>query len=147
METILVTGGAGFIGSNFVRWILRHRELKVINLDRLTYAGNLDSLGEMRCSPRHVFVHGDIADQALVRRLLHEFRPAAIVNLAAETHVDRSIGDPGSFVRTNVWGTFELLEASLAYWETLSDDAPRHVSCVACLVGRGVWVPARRRPI
>jgi dTDP-glucose 4,6-dehydratase len=122
--TILVTGGAGFIGSNFVNdWFGQHDE-PVVNLDALTYAGNLHNLDALRNDPRHVFVQGDIGDRALVDRLLAEHRPRAVVNFAAESHVDRSIHGPGEFVRTNVQGTFTLLEAARAYWAA-QDDAAR----------------------
>jgi dTDP-glucose 4,6-dehydratase len=112
METIVVTGGAGFIGSNFVRHALAHTDARVVVLDKLTYAGNLESLADVSGHPRYAFVQADIADRAAVRALLRERRPDAVVNFAAETHVDRSIDDPASFVRTNVSGTFELLEAA-----------------------------------
>jgi dTDP-glucose 4,6-dehydratase len=112
METIAVTGGAGFIGSNFVRHALARTEARVVVLDKLTYAGNLESLADVSSHPRYAFVQADIADREAVRALFREHRPQAVVNFAAETHVDRSIDDPASFVRTNVTGTFELLEAA-----------------------------------
>jgi dTDP-glucose 4,6-dehydratase len=116
---ILVTGGAGFIGSNFVLdWIAATGE-PVVNLDALTYAGNLRNLAALEGDARHVFVHGDICDRALVERLLAEHRPRAIVHLAAESHVDRSIHGPAAFMRTNVEGSFTLLEAARAYWSGL----------------------------
>ncbi len=117
MQTILVTGGAGFIGGCFVRKLIGQRLARVVNLDRLTYAGNLDSLAEVMDSPEHIFRQGDIADGALVKSLLDEFRPSAIVHFAAESHVDRSIDGPRAFVQTNVLGTFELLQAARAYWQ------------------------------
>jgi dTDP-glucose 4,6-dehydratase len=117
--SLLVTGGAGFIGSNFVLDAVLRRGLRVVNLDRLTYAGNLDNLEEVAGHAHHVFVHGDVCDRSLLRRLLSEHRPRAIVHLAAETHVDRSIDSPGEFVRTNVVGAFELLEAARAHLGTL----------------------------
>ena len=121
--TVLVTGGAGFIGGNFVLdWLARSDET-VVNLDALTYAGNLQTLAPLANNPRHVFVHGDICDRALADRLLAEHRPRAIVHFAAESHVDRSIYGPGAFIRTNVEGTFTLLEAARAYWGTLDGDA------------------------
>ncbi|MFO0907061.1 MAG: dTDP-glucose 4,6-dehydratase [Isosphaeraceae bacterium] len=124
-RVILVTGGAGFIGGCFVRQRLADPATeRLINLDKLTYAGNLDSLAEVASDPRHVFVQGDIADRALVGKLLAEHRPTAIVNFAAETHVDRSIEGPRAFLETNVVGTFELLTAALAHWRTL-DEAER----------------------
>jgi dTDP-glucose 4,6-dehydratase len=121
--TILVTGGAGFIGSNFVLGWLAQSDETVVNLDALTYAGNLQTLAPLAKDPRHVFAHGDICDRALVDRLLAEHRPRAIVHFAAESHVDRSIHGPGAFIRTNVEGTFTLLEAARAYWGTLNGDA------------------------
>ncbi len=120
---ILVTGGAGFIGSALVRQLLAETEAEVANLDKLTYAGNLESLGEWRDHPRHRFVHGDIGDAAVVRELLGSFRPQVIYHLAAESHVDRSIDGPAAFVQTNVVGTFTLLEEALAYWRTLEGEA------------------------
>ena len=112
METIVVTGGAGFIGTNFVRHALARTDARIVVLDALTYAGNLESLKDVASHPRYAFVQADIADRAAVRALLRDHRPSAIVNFAAETHVDRSIDDPASFVRTNVVGAFELLEAA-----------------------------------
>ncbi|MFM8464407.1 MAG: GDP-mannose 4,6-dehydratase, partial [Burkholderiaceae bacterium] len=112
---ILVTGGAGFIGANFVLDWLAADDEPVINLDKLTYAGNPDNLGALKADSRHVFVHGDICDRALVSSLLTQYQPRAIVHFAAESHVDRSIHGPGDFIRTNVDGTFNLLEATRAY--------------------------------
>lgn len=120
---ILVTGGAGFIGANFVLdWVAEVGE-PVLNLDKLTYAGNLETLKSLAHDDRHVFVQGDICDRALIDRLLAEHRPRAIVHFAAESHVDRSIHGPGEFVRTNVEGTFTLLEAARAYWGALEGEA------------------------
>lgn len=119
--TILVTGGAGFIGANFVLdWLAQGGET-VINLDKLTYAGNLQNLASLEGNPRHVFVHGDIGDGALVARLLAEHKVRAVLNFAAESHVDRSIEGPGAFIQTNIVGTFNLLEAVRAYWSALPD--------------------------
>src|SRR5688572_28306317 len=113
---ILVTGGAGFIGSNFVLdWIATQRS-PVVNLDKLTYAGNVRNLDSLAGEDRHIFVHGDICDRQLVAGLLAQHRPHAIVHFAAETHVDRSIDGPAEFIRTNVIGTFSLLEEARAYW-------------------------------
>ncbi len=117
--TLLVTGGAGFIGGNFVLdWIAGSGE-PVINLDKLTYAGNLQTLSSLQGNPRHVFVQGDIGDRALVDKLLAEHRPRAVINFAAESHVDRSIHGPGEFIQTNIVGTYHLLEAVRAYWNGL----------------------------
>ena len=124
--TILVTGGAGFIGSNFVLDWLQDadtRSERVVNLDALTYAGNLRNLASLQSDARHVFVQGDICDRALIDRLLVQHQPRAIVHFAAESHVDRSIHGPGAFIRTNVEGTFTLLEAARAYWGALQGAA------------------------
>ena len=120
---ILATGCAGFIGSNFIHtWLADHDE-PVVNLDKLTYAGNLDNLKAFAKDPRHHFVQGDIGDRDLVDRLLAEHRPRAVVNFAAESHVDRSIHGPGEFIQTNVLGTFNLLESVRGYWSSLSPEA------------------------
>ena len=122
MPIWLVTGGAGFIGGNFVLDAVR-RGNKVVNLDALTYAGNLDTLASLADHPRHVFVEGDIGDADLVKRLLDEHRPEAVINFAAESHVDRSIDGPGAFVQTNVVGTLSLLETTRDYWKALDATA------------------------
>jgi dTDP-glucose 4,6-dehydratase len=119
---ILVTGGAGFIGSNFVLNWLSHRDEPVINLDALTYAGNLQNLAAIANDPRHTFVHGDILDGALVLQLLRSHKPRAIIHFAAESHVDRSIHGPEAFVQTNIMGTFRMLEASRAYVAEADDN-------------------------
>lgn len=124
MTTWLVTGGAGFIGGNFVLEAVA-RGIRVINLDALTYAGNRDTLRSIEADTHHVFVHGDIGDRTLVARLLAEYRPEAVVNLAAESHVDRSIDGPAAFIQTNVVGTLALLEAVRDYWKA-SDAATKH---------------------
>ena len=118
-KTILVTGGAGFIGANFILDWLGNESAGIVNLDKLTYAGNLGSLQSVRNDPRHLFVHGDIGDSVLVTDLLEKHRPSAIVHFAAESHVDRSIHGPEDFVQTNVVGTFRLLEAARAYFSKL----------------------------
>lgn len=118
---ILVTGGAGFIGSNFVLDWLQGLDEPVVNLDKLTYAGNLHNLGSLTGDTRHLFVQGDIGDSALVAELLARHRPRAIVNFAAESHVDRSITGPSAFIQTNIVGTFNLLEAVRAFWTGLED--------------------------
>ena len=116
---ILVTGGAGFIGSNFVLDWLAADGVPVLNLDKLTYAGNLDNLAKLEGDPRHTFVQGDINDRALVGKLLKQYQPRAILHFAAESHVDRSIHGPEDFIQTNITGTFHLLEEARAYWMTL----------------------------
>lgn len=120
---ILVTGGAGFIGANFVLDWLAQSDEPVINLDKLTYAGNLANLASLQNDERHIFVQGDIADIALVQKLLNQYKPRAILNFAAESHVDRSIHGPEDFIQTNIVGTFRLLEAVRAYWGSLAGDA------------------------
>ncbi|QWD70644.1 dTDP-glucose 4,6-dehydratase [Polynucleobacter sp. UB-Siik-W21] len=119
---ILVTGGAGFIGANFVLdWLANPDADRILNIDKLTYAGNLATLAPLESDSRHIFVHGDIGDQDLVRRLLQEYKPRAIINFAAESHVDRSIYGPAEFIQTNIVGTFNLLECARQYWSTLQD--------------------------
>lgn len=118
---ILVTGGAGFIGSNFVLdWLAQSGEA-IVNLDKLTYAGNLENLASLQDNPNHIFVQGDLGDSALVEQLLAQHRPRAVVNFAAESHVDRSIHGPEDFIQTNIVGTFRLLEAVRAYWLALPE--------------------------
>ncbi|MBT2869249.1 dTDP-glucose 4,6-dehydratase [Chromobacterium violaceum] len=124
--TILVTGGAGFIGGNFVLdWLSKHDEM-IVNVDALTYAGNLDTLQSLQQDARHVFVHGNIADRDLVEKLLAQHQPRAVINFAAESHVDRSIHGPGDFIQTNIVGTFNLLESVRGYWNSL--DAERQAT-------------------
>jgi dTDP-glucose 4,6-dehydratase len=120
--TILITGAAGFIGANFVLdWLAQSQE-PVVNLDKLTYAGNLETLASVQGDARHIFVQGDIGDSALVACLLAQHRPRAVINFAAESHVDRSIHSPDDFIQTNIVGTFRLLEAVRAYWGQLPAD-------------------------
>ena len=119
--TLLVTGGAGFIGSNFVLDWLKQSDEPVITLDALTYAGNLENLASLDGDARHSFVKGDICDGALVSQLLATHRPRALLHFAAESHVDRSISGPGAFMRTNIEGTYALLEAARAYWSGLAE--------------------------
>jgi len=116
---ILVTGGAGFIGANFVLDWLAGSDEPVVNLDKLTYAGNMETLAPLKGDPRHIFVRGDIGDSTLVADLLAKHRPRAVVHFAAESHVDRSISDPEAFIQTNIVGTFRLLEAARRYWSEL----------------------------
>jgi dTDP-glucose 4,6-dehydratase len=125
MTTVLVTGGAGFIGSALVRQLIADAGVRVINLDKLTYAGNLASLAPVQADPRHIFVQGDICDADVVRGLFDRYAPETIFHLAAESHVDRSIDGPGVFVQTNVVGTFILLHEALRYWRTLDADRQR----------------------
>jgi len=119
-NTILVTGGAGFIGTNFVLDWIAKTDAGIVNLDLLTYAGNRRNLQAVEHHPRHIFVHGDIRDEALIGSLLHEHQPRAILNFAAESHVDRSIDGPSAFMQTNVFGTFALLQQARLWWESLS---------------------------
>lgn len=120
--TILVTGGAGFIGSNFVLEWLAGSDETVVNLDKLTYAGNVENLSSLSGDKRYNFVHGDIGDSGLVTKLLEEYHPRAILNFAAESHVDRSIHGPEDFIQTNILGTFRLLESVREYWSKLDSD-------------------------
>ncbi len=124
---ILVTGGAGFIGANFILdWLKEPTAEGIINLDKLTYAGNLATLDSLKKDTRHIFVHGDICDKALVSQLLKEYQPRAIVNFAAESHVDRSIHGPVEFIQTNIIGTFNLLECARAYWVEMQENEQRN---------------------
>lgn len=119
---ILVTGGAGFIGSNFVREWFLHSIEPILNVDKLTYAGNLKNLGAVADDVRHIFVHADICDHDLMLSLLLKYKPLCIVHCAAESHVDRSIQAPAEFIRTNINGTYSLLEAARAYWSSLENE-------------------------
>jgi len=123
MKTYLVTGGAGFIGSNFVLAERRRGEARILNLDLLTYAGNLMNLESLHNNPDYIFVQGDIGDRGMVRDLLEKYRPDAVVNFAAESHVDRSIDGPEDFIQTNVVGTFHLLEEVRRYWNSFKGEA------------------------
>lgn len=122
MRTLLVTGGAGFIGSNFIHLALNNGVVRIINLDKLTYAGNLESLHDVEQNMRYTFVRGDICDPQLVAKVIHDYRPDAIVHFAAESHVDRSINGPAAFIETNINGTFVLLEAARKYWYDLKSS-------------------------
>ncbi len=121
-QTYLITGGAGFIGSNFVRMARREGWARIINLDKLTYAGNISSLDSLRSDGNHIFIQGDIADGVLLREIFKKYRPDALINFAAESHVDRSIDHPTEFVQTNVIGTFNLLDEARRYWNKLPPD-------------------------
>lgn len=125
MQTALVTGGAGFIGGCFVRQLVAKQNTRVVNLDKLTYAGSLDSLASVGKDRLHIFVRGDISDYELVSQLLQTYQPTAIVNFAAQSHVDRSIDRPRQFLQTNVVGVFELLTAALNYWNAIEGDQHR----------------------
>jgi len=128
--SVLITGGAGFIGANFVLDWVANSDEKIVNLDKLTYAGNLESLASLKNNPQHVFVQGDIGDAALLPKLLAEHQPRAVLNFAAESHVDRSIHGPGEFIETNIVGTFRLLESVRGYWHGLSAKAQSQFACV-----------------
>ena len=119
METLFITGGAGFIGSNFLTRIIKSGNTRIVNYDKLTYAGNLDTLHSVENDPNYFFVEGDICNQELVRKTLVENEVDSIVNFAAESHVDRSIESPDDFIQTNIVGTFRLLQASRDYWNRL----------------------------
>jgi dTDP-glucose 4,6-dehydratase len=120
---LIVTGGAGFIGSAVVRQIINSKDWSVLNLDKLTYAGNLESLTSVEKNPRYQFVRGDICDRKLLKDVFDQFKPTGVMHLAAESHVDRSIDGPGEFIQTNIVGTYCLLEASRSYWQGLGSDA------------------------
>ena len=120
-KRIIVTGGAGFIGSAVIRKLIATRDWEVLNLDKLTYAGNLESLATVENNPRYKFVKADICDRDHVRKIFQDYNPSGIIHLAAESHVDRSIDGPREFIETNILGTYNLLEASRAYWNDLSE--------------------------
>ena len=121
MKTVIVTGGAGFIGGNFVHYLIANTDVRVINLDNLTYAGNMDTLADLKSEPRHIFVQGDICDAELIGRLFAEYSVDAVVNFAAESHVDRSIDGPAAFIETNIVGTFNLLDNAKRHWSDLPE--------------------------
>jgi dTDP-glucose 4,6-dehydratase len=123
LKTVIVTGGAGFIGSAVIRHLIEHSDYRVVNFDKLTYAGNLESLLSVADNPRYHFEKGDICDQREVKNILNEFRPCAVMHLAAESHVDRSIDGPAEFINTNIVGTSVLLEAARRYWSELDDKS------------------------
>ncbi|MCK9388016.1 MAG: dTDP-glucose 4,6-dehydratase [Sulfuritalea sp.] len=123
MKTLFVTGGAGFIGSALIRLLIAESEWRVVNIDKLTYAGNLESLAGLADDPRYVFSRSDICDRSALDALFAAHRPAGVIHLAAESHVDRSIHGPGDFIETNIGGTYTLLEASRAFWSTLEAEA------------------------
>ena len=125
-KTIIVTGGAGFIGANYILRALGHySSSRIVNLDALTYAGNLDTLSSLQETPQHIFEHGSINDAVLVGPLLEKYQPSAIINFAAESHVDRSIDSPEAFIQTNILGTFQLLESARKYWRSLTEAEQR----------------------
>jgi dTDP-glucose 4,6-dehydratase len=123
MQNILVTGGAGFIGGNYIHQQQPNTQRTIINLDKLTYAGNLATLAPTKNNPNHIFIEGDIGDTVLINQILQKYQPQAILNFAAETHVDRSIDSPAAFIETNIQGTFNLLEATRNYWKQLDSTA------------------------
>jgi dTDP-glucose 4,6-dehydratase len=125
-KNILVTGGNGFIGSNLIRLLFREEIYRVINLDKLTYAANAETLSNLHRRNGYVFVQGDIGDRELIRSVLNQYEPMGVLNLAAETHVDRSIENPDSFIQTNVVGTYRFLDESLNYWRTLPDEKKKN---------------------
>ena len=118
----LVSGGAGFIGSSVIRYLIKDTDSKVLNLDKLTYAGNLDSLLDVDSSDRYQFVQADICDAAAVRNIFSDFKPNVVMHLAAQSHVDRSIDGPSEFIQTNIVGTYTLLDAAREYWASLADE-------------------------
>ena len=123
MKTVLVTGGAGFIGSALIRLLIAETDWRIVNIDKLTYAGNLESLADLADHPRHAFNRSDICDRAALDALFIEYQPSGVIHLAAESHVDRSIHGPGDFIETNIGGTYTLLEAARAYWSELAPGA------------------------
>ena len=133
IEKVLVTGGAGFIGSAVVRHIIETTELTVVNVDKLTYAANLSSLASVAGSPRYTFERADICDGARMSALLASHRPDAIMHLAAESHVDRSIDGPAAFIETNIVGTYALLQAARGYFDTLTEAARARFRVAACI--------------
>ena len=143
---ILVTGGAGLIGSNFVLDWLAQSDEPVINLDKLTYAGNLENVSSLQNDTRHIFVRGDIGDTALVAALLVQHKPRAIINFAAESHVDRSIDGPGEFIHTNIVGTFHLLESVRAYWAALESSDKANFRLLNVSTRRGLRFPEQGCP-
>ena len=141
----LVTGGAGFIGSNFVLQQTQGEAASIVNLDKLTYAGNLHNLESIAPDRGYEFVRGDIGDRNLVRQLLDKHQPGAIVHFAAESHVDRSIRGPEDFIRTNIDGTFALLEETRAYWSGLPEQRAKALSIPARVHRRSLWFARTQR--
>ncbi len=142
---ILITGGAGFIGSNFVLDWLAQSDERIVNLDKLTYAGNLHNLSSLSKDPRHIFVQGDIGDTKLVSQILAQYQPRAIINMAAESHVDRSIHGPEDFIQTNILGTFRLLEAVRAYWnelESIAAEARKELASAEAQIAESTQKPS-----
>jgi NAD(P)-dependent dehydrogenase (short-subunit alcohol dehydrogenase family) len=144
-DVILITGGAGFIGSAVVRHLIRASAARVINMDALTYAANLANVADVAAHPRYSFERVDIRSLAAVERVFKEHRPTAVLHIAAETHVDRSIDQPAAFIETNVCGTYAVLEAVLRYWSTLA--GVRRERLDADIDRRSLWIAGRRRTV
>ena len=134
MKKILITGGAGFIGSAVIRHIINNTDHSVVNVDKLTYAGNLESLASIENNARYTFEHVDICDANEIKRVFNEHQPDIVMHLAAESHVDRSIDGPGEFIQTNIVGTYVLLEEARDYWSSLEDTKKIILSFIMCLL-------------
>ena len=131
-KVIIVTGGAGFIGSHFVRYLINHTKNKVINLDKLTYSGSKNNIKDIYSSKRHHFIKGDISNEKTIKFILNEFKPNFVVNFAAETHVDNSIKNSYPFIKTNIIGTYNLLNLSKIYWESLEIKKKHNLDFCRC---------------
>ena len=142
---ILVTGAAGFIGNNLCRYLVNDCGHDVLAVDSLTYAGNLASLQDLHGNARFRFVTSDIGNDVLINRAFNEFQPNAVMNLAAESHVDRSIDSPDSFIQTNIVGTYRMLQSARKYFESLGPGAESQFSLSSCINGRGLWFVGGRR--
>ena len=145
-KNLLVTGGAGFIGSAVVRQVLAETDWNVLNVDCLTYAGNLASVAMCESDPRYQFTKLDITDYAGIEKAVAAFQPDYVLHLAAESHVDRSIDSTSPFIQTNIVGTHSMLEACTAYWRAMDDERKNEFSFSSRVYRRGVWIPRRNRP-